>query len=184
MGFLFLASCIRAALLLASPWEVYHLDGPVGGALNMACEICAVPLTAWLCRPLWRNFYSLGRVLAVMVMCGVFASQQHLATGLQMCGSQVIGCHPQVISQLLAALKELDQFSGATLPFMDAAVAVTFFYRTCSLWTKARGEFMVYSVMALLFQQHRGPAMRRGDEESKQLGPRLANDHRKFTVGL
>ena len=26
-------------------------DGPVGGTLNLACEICAVPLTAWLCRP-------------------------------------------------------------------------------------------------------------------------------------
>lgn len=133
LGFLFLASCTRAALLLASPWEVYHLDGPVGGALNLACEICAVPLTAWLCRPLWHDLYSLSCVLAVMVVCGLLASQQHLALA-----------DPGM--EYLDVLFSLSQF-------LDSAVAGTFLLRTCSLWTAARGEFMAYSVMALFFQQ-------------------------------
>mmetsp|Transcript_59332 Transcript_59332/g.72575 ORF Transcript_59332/g.72575 Transcript_59332/m.72575 type:complete len:340 (+) Transcript_59332:62-1081(+) len=133
LGFLFLASCTRATLLLASPWEVYHLDGPVGGALNLACEICAVPLTAWLCRPLWRNLYSLTCVLAAMVVLGLLAMQQHLALA-----------DPGM--EYLDVLFSWSQF-------LDAAVAVTFLIRTCTLWTAARGEFMVYCVMALLFQQ-------------------------------
>lgn len=105
----------------------------MGGALNLACEICAVPLTAWLCRPLWRDLYSLSCVLAVMVVCGLLASQQHLALA-----------DPGM--EYLDVLFSLSQF-------LDTAVAVTFLLRTCSLWTAARGEFMAYSVMALFFQQ-------------------------------
>jgi len=133
MGFLFMASCTRATLLLTSPWEVYHLDGPVGGTLNLACEICAVPLTAWLCRPLWRNIYSLSCILLVTVACGIVASQQHLALA-----------DPGM--EYLDVLFSWGQF-------LDGAVAVAFLLRTCGLWTAAKGEFMVYSIMALLFQQ-------------------------------
>jgi len=133
MGFLFLASCTRAILLLCSPWEVYHLDGPLGGALNLACEICAVPLTAWLCRPLRRNIYGVSCIAIIWLALGLLASQQHLALA-------------DPGQEYLDVLFSWSQF-------LDFAAALAFLIRTCTLWTSARGEFMVYSLMALLFQQ-------------------------------
>eukprot|EP00439_Symbiodinium_sp_Y106_P007012 s8627_g1.t1 len=34
-----LAGAPGAVLLLLSPWDVYHLDGPLGGALNLGAEL-------------------------------------------------------------------------------------------------------------------------------------------------
>lgn len=43
-----LAACARVTLLALSPQDVYHLDGPLGGVMNMALEVAALSPLAFL----------------------------------------------------------------------------------------------------------------------------------------
>jgi len=43
-AFFLLAALVRVALLVLSPREVYHLDGPLGGDMNVAMEVTALLL--------------------------------------------------------------------------------------------------------------------------------------------
>ncbi|CAJ1381698.1 unnamed protein product [Effrenium voratum] len=129
-GFLLAASLTRSLLLLLSPWEVYHLDGPLGGNLNLACELCAVPMAAYLCRSLGRRgFFCAG--LALLLGCVACAQRLSLADPGQE--------HLDVL------------FSWSQL--LDLAVAVSFLCRCVNLWTEAKGAFMVFSLFELPAQQ-------------------------------
>mmetsp|Transcript_82210 Transcript_82210/g.255292 ORF Transcript_82210/g.255292 Transcript_82210/m.255292 type:complete len:373 (+) Transcript_82210:65-1183(+) len=47
-AFLTLAACARVALIAMSPPDVYRLDGPLGGATNVALEVGALALLLYL----------------------------------------------------------------------------------------------------------------------------------------
>jgi len=133
-AFLLAAASSRAVLLVLSPWEVYHLDGPLGGALNLACEMAAVPLLAWLARGMLAQ--KAARLVAFVALSGIL-----LATAL---------------SQRLALADPGSEYLDVLFSFgmlLDLAAALWFLLRCCALGTRAGGQFMVYSVAALPAQE-------------------------------
>jgi len=47
-AFMLFAQLARAALLILSPLDCYHIDGPLGGKLNIVAEFAAIPLLLYL----------------------------------------------------------------------------------------------------------------------------------------
>jgi len=73
---LFMAAAVARVVLFRYS-DAYQLDGPLGGALPMACELAVVPIWAVLgLRVLRRNLLSFALVLAAGVW---FGSRNHLA---------------------------------------------------------------------------------------------------------
>jgi len=72
-AFLFLASLCRTATLVLSPADIYHLDGPLGGILNIMVEALAVPLLLRL------SFSVLRQAKARIAACVVAAAAAGVA---------------------------------------------------------------------------------------------------------
>ena len=65
-AFFLLAALVRVALLTLSPRDVYHLDGPLGGDMNVAIEVTSCLLLLPLgCRILQKGLF---RCLTVAVI--------------------------------------------------------------------------------------------------------------------
>lgn len=71
-GFFLLAALVRITLLFLSPHDVYGLDGPLGGDMNMALEITAFLLLL----PLGLSVFRTGvwRIMGFQIAVGVLAS--------------------------------------------------------------------------------------------------------------
>eukprot|EP00930_Biecheleria_cincta_P058107 TRINITY_DN4395_c0_g1_i1.p1 TRINITY_DN4395_c0_g1~~TRINITY_DN4395_c0_g1_i1.p1 ORF type:complete len:349 (-),score=75.10 TRINITY_DN4395_c0_g1_i1:49-1095(-) len=132
--FFFLAAACRVTLLAVSPPDVYHLDGPLGGALNLALEVLAVPLLA-------------------------FASRHVLAVGLRrlsLCFAGILAAFFLSTCNRLAladpGAEQLDVlFSLAKL--LESLAALAFLARTCSLGRRSSGRFTSFAHALLPVQQ-------------------------------
>jgi len=132
--FFFLAAVCRVALLAASPPDVYHLDGPLGGALNLALEVLAVPLLA-------------------------FASRHVLTSGLRRLSLSLAGISAATLLSTFNRLaladsgaEQLDMlFSLAKL--LESLAALAFLARTCSLSSSSGGCFTSFAHALLPVQQ-------------------------------
>ncbi|CAE7203573.1 HERC1 [Symbiodinium sp. CCMP2592] len=132
--FMLAAAVTRAVLLLLSPWDVYHLDGPLGGALNLGAELVAVPLLIWLARGMLSAGWARLASLAI-------ASTAVLAVAL---------------SQRLALADPGSEYLDVLFSFsmlLDLAGAAWFLIRCCALGSNARSSFMAYAVFALPAQE-------------------------------
>lgn len=111
----FTCACfLRVTLLWLSPVDVYHLDGPLGGKLNMAFEVASlVALAAFSWRCLYSGVFKITSVVPVLLSVAassVMAKLHHLALAL-----------PNMVS--------LDVLFGMT-QFLEFFAALAFFWRT------------------------------------------------------
>jgi len=80
--FMLLAATMRVMLLALSPADVYYLDGPLGGKLNLALEVSAVPLLLHLAKGVLRDGYRFGCFVACGTLCALWlarCNQLHVA---------------------------------------------------------------------------------------------------------
>lgn len=70
-AFFLLASLVRVILLALSPQDIYHLDGPLGGQMNVALEVSSMLLLL----PLGYRMFHQGchRIMAFIFACVVLA---------------------------------------------------------------------------------------------------------------
>lgn len=79
-AFFFLASLVRVTLLALSPRDVYHLDGPLGGDMNVAVEVTALLLLLPLgFRILQKGRCRIAMVMLVVLLLTASASLNHFA---------------------------------------------------------------------------------------------------------
>jgi len=132
--FFFLAAVCRVALLAVSPPDVYHLDGPLGGALNLALEVLAVPMLAFAS----RHVLASGLRRLSLCLAGILA-----ATFLSTCNRLALAD---------AGAEQLDMlFSLAKL--LESLAALAFLARTCSLSSSSGGCFTSFAHAFLPVQQ-------------------------------
>jgi len=75
--FMLLAATMRVMLLALSPADVYYLDGPLGGKLNLALEVSAVPLLLHLAKGVLRDGYRFGCSVACGTLCALWLARCH-----------------------------------------------------------------------------------------------------------
>lgn len=79
-AFFLLASISRVSLLCLSPRDVYHLDGPLGGDMNVTVEVTALLLLLPLgCRVFKKGSYSVVAMVLSMMALAVVANRNHFA---------------------------------------------------------------------------------------------------------
>jgi len=132
--FFFLAAVCRVALLAASPPDVYHLDGPLGGALNLALEVLAVPLLAFAS----RHVLASGLRRLSLCLAGILA-----ATFLSACNRLALADPGAEQLDVLFSLAKL----------LESLAALAFFARTCSLGSSSGGCFTSFAHAFLPVQQ-------------------------------
>jgi len=76
-AFMFLAATMRVILLALSPADVFYLDGPLGGKLNLAVEVLAVPLLLYLAQSVLRDGYRSGCMFACGTLCALWLAHCH-----------------------------------------------------------------------------------------------------------
>lgn len=132
--FFFLAAVCRVTLLLLSPTDIYHLDGPLGGTLNLTLEVLTVPLLMLAS----RHVLSLGLRRLALCSAGVLG-----ATFLSACNRLALAD---------PGAEHLDaMFSLVRL--LESWAALAFFVRTCSLGSSSRGCFTSFAHAFLPVQQ-------------------------------
>lgn len=79
-AFFLMAAVVRVALLILSPKDVYHLDGPLGGDMNVALEVTAclllLPLGA---RMLQKGLFRVLTVAVIVTLLAGSARRNHFA---------------------------------------------------------------------------------------------------------
>jgi hypothetical protein len=79
-AFFLLAAIVRVTLLILSPRDVYHLDGPLGGDMNVAVEITALLLLLPLgFRILHKGIWRITALTLVVLLVVAFARSNHFA---------------------------------------------------------------------------------------------------------
>lgn len=132
--FFFAAAACRVALLIFSPWDVYHLDGPLGGALNMACEVTALPLLAWPCVPMLRHSWRRLVLVAITVIAALVVA---------LCHHLGLADHGAEFLDVLFSFSRLLEF----------AAAAAFLLRTCAMGSSSNGYFTCFAHLLLPLQQ-------------------------------
>jgi len=117
--FMFLAAVVRVTLLMLTPENLYQLDGPLGGKLNLAFEVSAIPFL--LC--LSRHMLNVGRRSALLLIAGTLLSVW------------AASCN-----QLNLASEEKDAYLDALFTFehlLESCAAVAIFVRTAASWNSS-----------------------------------------------
>jgi len=97
-AFMLLAATMRVILLALSPADVFYLDGPLGGKLNLAVEVLAVPLLLYLAQSVLRDGYRSGCMFACGTLCALWLAHCHQLhvqtqrTGTWICFSHSVIC--------------------------------------------------------------------------------------------
>lgn len=79
-AFFLLAALVRVALLTLSPRDVYHLDGPLGGDMNVAIEVTSCLLLLPLgCRILQKGLFRCLTVAVIGTLLAASATRNHFA---------------------------------------------------------------------------------------------------------
>lgn len=79
-AFFLLAAVVRVALLFLSPKDVYHLDGPLGGDMNVAIEVTSCLLLLPLgCRMLQKGLFRVLTVAVIVTLLAGSATRNHFA---------------------------------------------------------------------------------------------------------
>lgn len=132
--FFFLAAVCKITLLSLSPLDVYHLDGPIGGVLNLSLELLTVPLLVFAS----RHVLSLGLRRLALCLAGILAAA-FLSTCNRLALADPGAEHLDVLFSLVRLLESL--------------AALAFFVRTCSLGSGSGGCFTSFAHALLPVQQ-------------------------------
>jgi len=133
-AFFLLANVSRLALLVASPWEWFHIDGPLGGAINFGFELLAFPLLLNLSRGMLHQGWHRAMLLAI----GVF-----LACVAAWCNRYSVADPGFEYMDMLFSLSHV-------LEFLAAAI---FLARTIVLSSDSAGAFTSFAHVVLPVQQ-------------------------------
>lgn len=136
-AFFFAAALCRTVLLVLSPWDVYGLDGPLGGVLNMACEAAALPMLVCLCRPMLSQ--GMRRACFLVVATAV-------ASTLAVCNRLALADAGSEYLDVLFSLSRLLEFAGA----------VAFLAHSCHMGSSNMGCFASFAHAFLPVQQMLG----------------------------
>jgi hypothetical protein len=99
-----LAAVARVSILFLSPRDVYHLDGPLGGDMNVAVEITGLLLLLPLgCRILRKGLHRVGLLVVNVSVLAYLAYCHHFA----------LADHPQVYLDVLFSLSVLLEIAAA-----------------------------------------------------------------------
>jgi len=133
-GFFLLAGISRLTLLAVSPWDWFHVDGPLGGAINYGFELVAFPFLLTMSRGMLRQ----GLYRQVL-----FVFSAILACGAAWCNRFSLAGHGFEYMDMLFSLSHC----------FELLAAATFLARTVVLGSESANAFTSFAHVLLPVQQ-------------------------------